>query len=81
MTALAMIIGMLPMALGLGEGGEQNAPLGRAVIGGLLVATFATLYFVPVVYTILRKGEFVCDEDEKFEEAENQGRENQSVPA
>ncbi|HWZ58263.1 MAG TPA: efflux RND transporter permease subunit [Gemmatimonadaceae bacterium] len=54
MTALAMIIGMLPMALGLGEGGEQNAPLGRAVIGGLLVATFATLFFVPVVYTMLR---------------------------
>jgi CzcA family heavy metal efflux pump len=54
MTALAMIIGMLPMALGLGEGGEQNAPLGRAVIGGLLVATFATLFFVPVVYASLR---------------------------
>jgi multidrug efflux pump subunit AcrB len=54
MTALAMIIGMAPMALGLGEGGEQNAPLGRAVIGGLLVATFATLFFVPVVYATLR---------------------------
>ncbi len=54
MTALAMIIGMLPMALGFGEGGEQNAPLGRAVIGGLLVATFATLFFVPVVYSLLR---------------------------
>jgi multidrug efflux pump subunit AcrB len=54
MTALAMIIGMLPMALGLGEGGEQNAPLGRAVIGGLLLATFATLFFVPVVYSKLR---------------------------
>jgi multidrug efflux pump subunit AcrB len=54
MTAMAMIIGMLPMALGLGEGGEQNAPLGRAVIGGLLVATFATLFFVPVVYASLR---------------------------
>ncbi len=54
MTALAMIIGMLPMALGLGEGGEQNAPLGRAVIGGLSLATFATLFFVPVVYTLLR---------------------------
>ena len=48
MTALAMIIGMLPMSLGLGEGGEQNAPLGRAVIGGLLVATCLTLFFVPV---------------------------------
>jgi multidrug efflux pump subunit AcrB len=54
MTALAMIIGMLPMSLGLGEGGEQNAPLGRAVIGGLSVATFATLFFVPVVYSALR---------------------------
>jgi multidrug efflux pump subunit AcrB len=55
MTALAMIVGMLPMALGLGEGGEQNAPLGRAVIGGLLVATFTTLFFVPVMYSYLRK--------------------------
>ncbi|HUJ22834.1 MAG TPA: efflux RND transporter permease subunit [Bryobacteraceae bacterium] len=54
MTALAMIVGMLPMALGIGEGGEQNAPLGRAVIGGLLMATFATLFFVPVVYSALR---------------------------
>ena len=53
MTALAMIIGMLPMSLGLGEGGEQNAPLGRAVIGGLLFATVATLFFVPVVFSIL----------------------------
>jgi len=54
MTAAAMIIGMLPMALGMGEGGEQNAPLGRAVIGGLTLATFATLFFVPVVYSLLR---------------------------
>ena len=54
MTALAMIIGMLPMALGLGEGGEQNAPLGRAVIGGLLFATVATLFFVPVFFSIMR---------------------------
>ena len=53
MTALAMIIGMVPMALGLGEGGEQNAPLGRAVIGGLLFATVATLFFVPSVFTII----------------------------
>jgi len=53
MTALAMIIGMIPMALGLGEGGEQNAPLGRAVIGGLLVATIATLVFVPAVFSLL----------------------------
>jgi multidrug efflux pump subunit AcrB len=53
MTALAMIIGMVPMALGLGEGAEQNAPLGRAVIGGLLCATVATLLFVPAVFSIL----------------------------
>jgi multidrug efflux pump subunit AcrB len=53
MTALAMIIGMIPMALGLGDGGEQNAPLGRAVIGGLLCATFATLLFVPTVFSLL----------------------------
>jgi multidrug efflux pump subunit AcrB len=52
MTALAMIIGMVPMALGLGEGGEQNAPLGRAVIGGLIFATIATLLFVPVIFSI-----------------------------
>ena len=50
MTALAMIIGMIPMALGVGEGAEQNAPLGRAVIGGLLFATVSTLFFVPVVF-------------------------------
>jgi CzcA family heavy metal efflux pump len=55
MTALAMIIGMLPMSLGLGDGGEQNAPLGRAVIGGLCVATLTTLFFVPVVYSTWRK--------------------------
>ena len=53
MTALAMIIGMVPMSLGLGEGGEQNAPLGRAVIGGLLLATVATLVFVPAVFSLL----------------------------
>jgi CzcA family heavy metal efflux pump len=53
MTALAMIIGMVPMAIGLGEGGEQNAPLGRAVIGGLVFATVATLFFVPTVFTII----------------------------
>jgi multidrug efflux pump subunit AcrB len=53
MTALAMIIGMVPMALGLGDGGEQNAPLGRAVIGGLLFATVATLFFVPTVFSVL----------------------------
>jgi multidrug efflux pump subunit AcrB len=55
MTALAMIIGMVPMALGLGEGGEQNAPLGRAVIGGLIFATAATLFFVPVVFMLVNK--------------------------
>jgi multidrug efflux pump subunit AcrB len=55
MTALAMMIGMVPMALGLGEGGEQNAPLGRAVIGGLLFATVATLFFVPVIFSIMHR--------------------------
>jgi multidrug efflux pump subunit AcrB len=55
MTALAMLIGMLPMSLALGEGGEQNAPLGRAVIGGLTVATVYTLFFVPVMYTLMRR--------------------------
>ncbi|MEY2615352.1 MAG: hypothetical protein QOH78_1125 [Verrucomicrobiota bacterium] len=58
MTAIAMIIGMVPMALGLGEGGEQNAPLGRAVIGGLLFATVATLLFVPTVFAAMRKNKF-----------------------
>jgi multidrug efflux pump subunit AcrB len=53
MTALAMIIGMLPMAFGFGEGGEQNAPLGRAVIGGLIFATGATLFFVPAVFCLI----------------------------
>jgi multidrug efflux pump subunit AcrB len=53
MTALAMILGMMPMALGLGEGGEQNAPLGRAVIGGLLLATVATLFFVPAFFSVV----------------------------
>jgi multidrug efflux pump subunit AcrB len=55
MTALAMIIGMLPMSLAFGEGGEQNAPLGRAVIGGLTLATVATLFFVPVVFSLLHR--------------------------
>jgi multidrug efflux pump subunit AcrB len=63
MTAFAMIIGMLPMALAFGEGGEQNAPLGRAVIGGLLVATFATLFFVPVVFSLLRSRSAGAPED------------------
>ena len=55
MTALAMIIGMMPMALGLGDGGEQNAPLGRAVIGGLVCATVATLLFVPAVFRLVHE--------------------------
>jgi len=74
MTALAMIIGMVPMALGLGEGGEQNAPLGRAVIGGLLVATVATLFFVPAVYSIIR-GRQDEVEKEKREEAAHKAAE------
>ena len=73
MTALAMIIGMLPMSLGLGEGGEQNAPLGRAVIGGLIIATITTLFFVPVIYSVLRKKEFECDQDEQFEREAHEG--------
>jgi multidrug efflux pump subunit AcrB len=55
MTAVAMIIGMLPMSLGLGDGGESNAPLGRAVIGGLVLATLSTLFFVPVMFSILQR--------------------------
>ncbi len=72
MTALAMILGMLPAALGLGEGGEQNAPLGRAVIGGLIVATFVTLFVVPVIYSLLRVGpptKHLLDEKLRTEEA------------
>ena len=70
MTALAMIIGMAPMALGLGEGGEQNAPLGRAVIGGLMVATFATLMFVPVIFSLVhRRHAEKTDAAPKLEEA------------
>ncbi len=71
MTALAMIIGMLPMALSLGEGGEQNAPLGRAVIGGLLVATFTTLFFVPIIYTYLRTKQPV-DLDRQIEQEQHE---------
>ena len=68
MTALAMIVGMIPMALAIGEGGEQNAPLGRAVIGGLTMATFTTLFFVPVVFTYLRKkpNPYLQAEEEKY---------------
>jgi multidrug efflux pump subunit AcrB len=72
MTALAMIIGMLPMALGFGEGGEQNAPLGRAVIGGLLLATVTTLFVVPIVYSLLRK-EVPIDFDRRIAEEEREG--------
>ena len=61
MTAMAMMIGMIPMALGMGEGGEQNAPLGRAVIGGLIFATISTLFFVPVVFSMLHKRRAASD--------------------
>jgi multidrug efflux pump subunit AcrB len=76
MTALAMVIGMLPMALGLGEGGEQNAPLGRAVIGGLMFSTIATLMFVPVVFSLVHKkqnlasAEFVDLDERRAQAAE-----------
>ena len=69
MTALAMIVGMIPMALALGEGGEQNAPLGRAVIGGLLVATLTTLFIVPISYSILRKNQPKPIEEDEDEDA------------
>jgi multidrug efflux pump subunit AcrB len=69
MTALAMLIGMLPMSLGLGEGGEQNAALGRAVIGGLAGATLATLVFVPVVYSVLAAKWAPAEVDPHLEEA------------
>jgi multidrug efflux pump subunit AcrB len=73
MTALAMIIGMLPMALAFGEGGEQNAPLGRAVIGGLLLATVGTLFIVPVIYSLLKKNppiDFSKEIDEEYAEGD-----------
>ena len=72
MTALAMIIGMVPMALGLGDGGEQNAPLGRAVIGGLLLATFGTLTFVPVFFSLMHRNDTAAPE--KSDEAEYEAR-------
>jgi multidrug efflux pump subunit AcrB len=77
MTATAMIIGMLPMALGIGEGGEQNAPLGRAVIGGLILATITTLFIVPIVYSLLRKNPPVDFERRIIEEEHAFLRENQ----
>lgn len=73
MTALAMILGMIPMALGLGEGGEQNAPLGRAVIGGLIFATITTLFVVPIIYSYLRKGKPTKHELEERFVAEEKG--------
>jgi len=76
MTALAMIIGMLPMALGFGEGGEQNAPLGRAVIGGLLLATVTTLFVVPIVYSLLKKKPPV-DFDKRIALEENESIEDE----
>ena len=76
MTALAMIIGMLPMALGFGEGGEQNAPLGRAVIGGLALATITTLFVVPIVYSLLKKRPPV-DFDRKIAEEEQENIEGE----
>jgi multidrug efflux pump subunit AcrB len=82
MTALAMIIGMIPMALGLGEAGEQNAPLGRAVIGGLGMATFVTLFVVPVVYATLRvklPSKHVMEQ--KFLSEEREGLEGLGSPA
>ena len=75
MTALAMIVGMIPMALALGEGGEQNAPLGRAVIGGLLVATLTTLFIVPISYSVLRRGEY------KTHDMEDEDDEKKTTPA
>ncbi len=72
MTASAMILGMLPMALGIGEGAEQNAPLGRAVIGGLLLATVTTLVIVPIVYSYMRK-EAPIDHDRQIEDEEREG--------
>jgi multidrug efflux pump subunit AcrB len=75
MTASAMILGMLPMALGLGEGGEQNAPLGRAVIGGLMFATVTTLFVVPITYSYLRTKPPV-DHQRRLHERENDERDN-----
>ena len=74
MTALAMIIGMMPMALGLGEGGEQNAPLGRAVIGGLMFATVATLFFVPVFFSIVHSHTKIGPEASTESAAEQDGQ-------
>jgi multidrug efflux pump subunit AcrB len=75
MTALAMIMGMVPMALGLGDGGEQNAPLGRAVLGGLMCATVATLLFVPSVFAIVHRSR-KSDDTPVAEETSLQERES-----
>jgi multidrug efflux pump subunit AcrB len=80
MTATAMVIGMLPMALGLGEGGEQNAPLGRAVIGGLMLATVATLLFVPVVFSLLHRHAVAPVATESKENVQTTGLEK-AIPA
>jgi multidrug efflux pump subunit AcrB len=69
MTAAAMVLGMLPMALGFGEGGEQNAPLGRAVIGGLVGATMTTLFLVPIIYSYLRTAP-PADHERRLQEEE-----------
>jgi CzcA family heavy metal efflux pump len=79
MTALAMIIGMLPMALALGEGGEQNAPLGRAVIGGLLFATAGTLFLVPTIYSLLKKHppiDFTKEIEDEYHQGEDKPKKN-----
>ena len=80
MTASAMIIGMLPMALGFGEGGEQNAPLGRAVIGGLTLATVTTLFIVPLVYSLLRTKAPVDYERKIIEEEHEYLRDEMLLP-
>ena len=72
MTATAMLLGMLPMSLGLGEGGEQNAPLGRAVIGGLTLATITTLIVVPIIYSYLRTQPPI-DHEKQIQEEEREG--------
>jgi multidrug efflux pump subunit AcrB len=72
MTASAMILGMLPMAIGLGEGGEQNAPLGRAVVGGLLGATVTTLFIVPIIYSYLRT-KAPADHERRLQDEEAKG--------
>ncbi|MBK9205704.1 MAG: efflux RND transporter permease subunit [Candidatus Obscuribacter sp.] len=76
MTATAMIIGMIPMAIGAGQGGSQNAPIGRAVIGGLTVATFSTLFFVPLVFSVLRKGKHKDHTDKSIDNVKDNAAAN-----